>query len=197
MVSIKTMKTKHIVILAWFVGVLPASAAEVPFPAALDAAAIVESRISDINREALVLGNGDLNGLLWERNTALCLRVAKNDVWDARIDTSQDVPLMQVDVPNQKWSGGGYPPSWRKPYPQPRCAAVIVVGAANEAVVKSARLDLRRAVAEVGFTNGAPTVVRALADRNVFLIETDKTVSLEEIKAKELPAAELGETGGV
>ena len=172
-------------------------AAEIPFPTALDAAAVVESRISDINREALVLGNGDLNGLLWERNTALCLRVAKNDVWDARIDTSQDVPLMQVDVPNQKWSGGGYPPSWRKPYPQPRCAAVIVVGAANEAVVKSARLDLRRAVAEVGFTNGAPTVVRALADRNVFLIETDKTVSLEEIKAKELPAAELGETGGV
>ena len=37
---------------------------------------------------------------------------------------------MKVDVPNQKWSGGGYPPSWKKPYPQPRCAAVVRIGAA-------------------------------------------------------------------
>ena len=36
-----------------------------------------------------------------------------------------------------------------------------------------------------------------LADRNVLLIETAKEVSLEEIKSQDLPAAELGETGGV
>ena len=65
-------------------------AAECPYPAALDAAAVVESRIADVNREALVLGNGDLIGLLWERSGTLCLRVAKNDIWDARVDTSQD-----------------------------------------------------------------------------------------------------------
>jgi len=102
-----------------------------PFPAALDQAAVVESRISDINREALVLGNGDLTALLWERNGRLCLRLSKNDIWDARVDTSQDPPLLKVDVPNQKWSGGGYPPSWRKPYPQPRCAAVVRIGPAT------------------------------------------------------------------
>ena len=83
------------------------ASAEVPYPAALDAAAVVESRIADINREALVLGNGDLIGLLWQRGGTLCIRVAKNDIWDARVDTSQDVPLMKVDVPNNKWSGGG------------------------------------------------------------------------------------------
>ena len=81
---------------------------EIPYPITLDAAAVVQSRISDINREALVLGNGDLNALLWDRNGTLCLRVGKNDVWDARVDTSRDVPLMKVDVPNRKWSGGGY-----------------------------------------------------------------------------------------
>ena len=54
------------------------------------------------------------------------------------------------------------------------------------------RLDLRRAVATV---NAA--AVRTLADRNVFLIETDKEIFLEEIKAKELPAAEQGLSNGV
>jgi len=309
------------------------ASAEIPYPAALDAAAVVESRIADINREALVLGNGDLIGLLWQRSGTLCLRIAKNDIWDARVDTSQDVPLMKVDVPNNKWSGGGYPPSWKKPYPQPRCAAVVTIGTAtgesgdwacirsggktnewlrrdnlgvmsiagaagdsagyrwgidpahagtftalklrlsgtpgarfyvnvftaagklleksgwrdtpgteqevafplpagstvtavelyvmtrdgalvenrvrrisfeagkeallippgmSEHGVKTAKLDLRRAVATVD-----DTAVRALADRNVFLIETGLEVGLEEIQTKDMPAAELGETAGV
>jgi hypothetical protein len=61
-----------------------------------------------------------------------------------------------------------------------------------DAGIKSARLDLSRAVAHAG-----DTTVRVLADRNVFLIETDKEVSLEEIKAPELPAAEQGARDGV
>ena len=100
-----------------------------PFPAALGQAAVEPSQIADIHRQGLVLGNGDVVGLLWERNGTLCMRVSKNDIWDARVDTSQDVPLMKVDVPNNTWSDGGYPPSWKKPYPQPRCAAVVCIGA--------------------------------------------------------------------
>ena len=71
----------------------PLAAGRVPFPDALDAAAVVQDRLDDIDRRALVLGNGDLSGLLWERNGVLCLRVTKNDVWDARVDTSQDPPI--------------------------------------------------------------------------------------------------------
>ncbi len=305
-------------------------AAGIPYPAALEAAAIGEEKISDLNSEALAIGNGDLNALLWERNGALCLRVAKNDIWDARVDTSADPPLMKVDIPNQKWSGGGgNVPSWGNPYPSPRCAAVVRLGAArgedwsciraggqanewvrqgdgsgvmaiegaagasagyqialpaqatnfNRVAFKiagtpgaryyvtllatsgiresgwkdsapaeeevafdappggrltavlvyvmtvdgkrvenrirdirltgtmapltlppgmrsgrpsAARLDLRRAVAT---TRGA--TVRALADRNVFLIETDQDVSLEEIRSSQLPVADQGETDGV
>jgi hypothetical protein len=310
----------------------------IPFPAALDASAVVQSRTSDLHREALMLGNGDLQGLLWERNGTLCLRISKNDVWDARVDTSQDVPLMRVDVPNQTWSGGGYPPSWKKPYPQPRCAAVVKIGSAEpetgvwrciraggkfnewlrqeesgimaiegasgasagyrwifdaaqtgpftslkfriagtlgaryyvnvlasqgkhpvesgwrdtpateqevsfpipvgshvsavelyvmtkdgdraenriggivlegdqqplsiapgmrQGANMSARLDLRRAVAERDSKDAGRTTVRVLADRNVVLIESEEPVSLEEIKSAELPAAELGESDGV
>jgi hypothetical protein len=310
----------------------PLAAGRIPFPDALDAAAVVQDRVDDIDRRALVLGNGDLSGLFWERNGVLCLRVTKNDVWDARVDTSQDPPMLQVDIPNQKWKdGSSSPPSYAKPYPQPRCAAIIRLGApaqsgvwqniraqgkVNEwrrqgdaglmvvegsgtvsagyrfnlppaletsfkalkfrisgnapaqyyiniysrqsqevvatgwidsppeekeislaipgggkvravefyvqskggaraqnrirqirledettplviaagmlnAGIKSARLDLRRAVALAG-----DNAVRVLADRNVFLIETDKEVSLEEIQASELPAAEQGARDG-
>ena len=312
--------------------------ARIAFPEALDAAAVTQSRLADIHRNGLVLGNGDLSALLWERQGALCLRVTKNDVWDARVDTSADPPMLRVDVPHQKWSGGsGGPPSYAKPYPQPRCAAILRLGPAGQpegwrciraggtvtewlkqgdagvmavagtpgvsagyrqelaaasaetftalkfkisgtagaqyyvniygpagtalvesgwinspaadkeiafplpaaskvaaveiyvqsksgaraenrlhaitlegvaarrvlvaglpdTALKSARLDLRRAVAELQGSGPAKTTVRALADRNAFLLETDAEVFLEEIKAPELPAAELGVSGGV
>jgi hypothetical protein len=169
------------------------------FPAALEQAAVTESALNDINTEALVLGNGDLNALLWQRQGKMCMRVTKNDLWDARIDTSEDPPLLKMDIKNRSWSGGtGQPASWvNRPYPQPRCAAVIVIGgrqalASSQTNRTTARLDLRRAVANV---NG--TMVRALADQNVFLIDGPADVSLEEIKAPQLPPARLGETGGV
>ena len=41
--------------------------ADIPHPSALDAAAITQDRLDDIGTRALVLGNGDLNALLWER----------------------------------------------------------------------------------------------------------------------------------
>lgn len=309
--------------------------AEIPFPEVLDKAAVVQEKITDIDREGLVIGNGDLSGILWQRDGGLCLRVTKNDVWDARVDTSRDPALMTVDIPNQKWSGGtGSPHSYQTPYPQPRCPALIRIGgsgsatgwsvirtggktnewllkddhgvmaveangaasagyrytlekstegrfdrlsfrisgsagaqyyvniydSAGKALVESGwkdspateaevsfpieadkvvgaielyvqstngsraenrirqlvlagastplvipagmpvtaartggtRLDLRRAVATAG-----GTTVRALAGRNVFLIETEEAVAIEEIKAAELPAADHGETGGV
>lgn len=322
-------RTIPLLVLGWGIPCL----AQIPYPAALDAAAVEQSRITDLNREALMLGNGDLIALLWEQNGGICLRVTKSDIWDARVDTSQDNPLMKVDLLNQKWSGGGYPPSWKKPYPAPRCAAIVRIGGnsgqagawrcirsggkVNEwgqrenlgvmaiegnagasagyrwdldapqvaafnalkvqlsgtpgarfyinifgatrkeivatgwrdspqdvqelafpipagdtvtgvelyvmtrdgarvenrvrriifegagqplvippgmagAVAKSARLDLRRAVARVD-----DMTVRAVANRNVLLVETDKTIALEEIKSKTLPAAETGQAGGI
>ena len=314
------------------------AAAGIAFPNALEAADVTQPRIVDINRHGLVLGNGDLSALLWERQGTLCLRVTKSDVWDARVDTSADPPMLRVDIPNQKWTGGSSsPPSYAKPYPQPRCAAIISIGKATQpggwqciraggsvteflregdaglmavagaagvsagyrqdlapstaaaftalkfrisgsagaryyvniygqagkalvesgwidspseereasfpippgnevsafeiyvmsksgaraenrirqitfegktaprviapgvtdARIKSARLDLRRAVAELQGNGPTRTTVRALADRNAFLIETDEEVFLEEIKAAELPAAEHGVTDGV
>ncbi len=51
-------------------------------------------------------------------------------------------------------------------------------------------------MAELAGPGAARTSVRVLADRNVVLIDSPQDVSLEAIPSKELPAAELGETGG-
>jgi hypothetical protein len=53
---------KHVVTLAGVLCALIVEAAEIPFPSALDAAAVVESRIADLKRETLVLGNGERFG---------------------------------------------------------------------------------------------------------------------------------------
>lgn len=167
----------------------------IPFSAELDAAAVNETRISDINSSALAIGNGDINALIWYRNDTLCMRIAKNDIWDARINTFEDGPMLKVDVEKQKWSGGGNSASWGKPYPTPSCAAIIKfipVDGTSSGSETSAKLDLRRALATIGDIN-----IRAIADRNVFLIESLMDISIEEVKTDFLPAANLGETDGV
>jgi hypothetical protein len=104
----------------------------VPCPAALDSAAVVEDRLDDVGPRALVLGNGDLNALLFSQGDALVMRVTKNDVWDHRIDTSEDPPLCKIDVKNHTWaSGASKVPSWHgRPYPVPRVCAIVRLGAA-------------------------------------------------------------------
>jgi len=166
--------------------------AGIPFPAALDRAAVVEPKVADINREGLVVGNGDMSGLLWQRDGARCLRITKNDIWDARVDTSKDPAMMRVEIANQKWTSGGDPVSYGLQYPTPRCAAIIRIGSAADGGNKSARLDLRWAVATVG-----GTTVRALADRNAFLLDTDEEIAFEEIKGSGVPVADRGTSDGV
>lgn len=34
------------------------------------------------------------------------MQVAKNDVWDARLITGRDGPLLKVDVRKRTWTGG-------------------------------------------------------------------------------------------
>ena len=54
-------------------------AAPIPYPSALDAAAVQQNRLDEIHRRALPLGNGDLNALLCDRDGVRCLRLTKND----------------------------------------------------------------------------------------------------------------------
>ncbi len=105
------------------------AAAGIPFPDALKEANVTLTSISDGHSESLMLGNGDLYGIVWEKDGGLFMRVTKNDVWDARVDTSKDGPLPKVDVHTGKVTGStGAPPSYKLPYPHPRCAAALRIG---------------------------------------------------------------------
>jgi len=180
------------------------AAQDIPFKHALDAAAIVQSNKRDnIAKNALVIGNGDLNALVYApQGGAVILRVTKNDVWDARADTSGDPAMIKMDVKDHKWEGGtNSPSSWRKPYPQPRAVGLVQVGIDGATGERgwTSTLDLRNASAR--FKNksggGSNIIVRALAQKNAFLILGDGPISLTGIKSADLPAVERGEKNGV
>ncbi|MCX6874187.1 MAG: hypothetical protein NTW21_10320 [Verrucomicrobia bacterium] len=107
----------------------------IPYPAALDAAAVTQERLDNIHENSLIVGNGDINALLYAQGDGLVLRMTKNDVWDARIDTSQDPPLTTIDINAWKKSASdGSWSSWGKPYPCPRACAQIILGTPEHAV---------------------------------------------------------------
>lgn len=117
---------------------------DIPYPEALEQSAITMERFDDLNKNALLLGNGDLNAMFYQRNGALCLRVSKNDIWDARVDTSRDPDMMKVDIAGWTWKGGGGNiPSWTNPYPNPRSAAVVRFGGTGGTVWNRIRAEGR------------------------------------------------------
>ena len=113
-----------VILVSVFSGIAAAggeTSSEIPFSAALQEADVVLSSMASGQRESLILGNGDLYGIVWEKDGGLYMRVTKNDIWDARVDTSQDGPLPKVDIHNNTVSGStGAPPSYKKLYPQRR-----------------------------------------------------------------------------
>jgi len=171
-----------------------------PYPEALKDAGVTLSRMTDGQKEGLVVGNGDLYGLVWEKDGGLIVRITKNDIWDARVDSSKDQPLPKADVRTGTITGStGAPPSYKNVFPQPRCAVAVRLGAVQPAKPVDAQgtLDLQRAVATVTTAEGGKAQVRVLADRNVLLLLTGEAVRLEEIVAETLPAAETGTAGNV
>jgi hypothetical protein len=179
------------------VGGVSGSSQAIPFPEALQDAAMSVAKMTDGQSEGLIVGNGDLYGVVWEKQGGLFLRITRNEIWDARLDTSKDGPISRVNVRSRAVTGTtGAPPSYGSPYPQPRCAAAIRIGGAAPALAKG-DVDLRRAVMTVTSGNSKCTEIRALADRNVMLINTAGKVAIEEILSGTLPRAKAGTTDGV
>ena len=175
---------------------MAASADTVAYRDSLSQANVTLAEMKNPNFEGLVIGNGDLYGLVWDRDGELFLRMTKNDIWDARVDTSADGPMPTVDIAAGTVTGKrGDTPSWKKLYPQPRCAIALRLGAVPQQY--RGHLNLEKALVEIGATNAPETSLRVLYDRNVLLVKSPHPVELEEIKAETLPAAERGTTDGV
>jgi len=197
------------------------SAAEViPFHEALDEASISVERLDDILEYALLIGNGDINGLVYTDSGNVEIVLTKNDVWDARLDTTLDPPLPTLrrikELGFSTWSDRNLvlpedsiwegPDSYHAhPYPCPRACARLVLGTLPVKLnmpslpTTQARLDLRRAVAQIdGVSDGPPrAAIRALAQRNAFLIESNIAAHLEQFHTDDTPEAKTGQIDGV
>jgi len=127
----------------------PARPAEpaIPFADALDEAAISVPRLDGVTDYSLLIGNGDINALVYSDSGNLVLRLTKNDVWDARLDTSDDPPLLPIkrikELARGDWlkdgsfGGGWLDPdgkphqggdSWSRPYPCPVPCGIVRLG---------------------------------------------------------------------
>ncbi len=125
------------------VSVTALSAPLIPFVDALDNASVSVEHLDDILEYALLIGNGDINGLVYTDSGNIEIVLTKNDVWDARLDTALDPPLPtlkrikelnhgtwpdrgQILPEGSTWKG---PDSYHAhPYPCPRACARLILG---------------------------------------------------------------------
>jgi len=192
----------------------------IPFIKALDGASISVERLDDILEYSLLIGNGDINALVYTNSGNIEIVLTKNDVWDARLDSTLDPPLPTLrrikELGRGTWSDRNLvlqegstwegPDSYHAhPYPCPRaCARLVLRTRPVEENVSSppttkAHLDLHRAVAQIDHVPGGPprATIRALAQRNTLLIEANSASRLEQFHTADTPDAETGETDGV
>ncbi|MCX6878639.1 MAG: hypothetical protein NTW21_33210, partial [Verrucomicrobia bacterium] len=120
------LSSRLALLVAWPLWTVLAHAADdatkpvIPYPAALQDAGVALSKMADGQSESLIIGNGDLYGIVWEKAGGLYLRITKNDIWDARVDTAKDGPLPKVNVRTRAVTGStGAPPSYGNAFPQP------------------------------------------------------------------------------
>lgn len=152
---------------------------DVPFKTAISNAKITQNNnLTDPVQQSLLIGNGDINGIVYVENNELLIRIHKNDVWDARLEMEHDPPLAKIDVKKHRIISAPsvQPHSWEKtPYPSPRTCAKIVIGMPGSTM---STLNIENAVAHIG---NSEVSIRALVNKNVFLIETAKPVQLKAI----------------
>ena len=148
-----------------------------PFPAALKAAAVHVAKLPNM-ASGLLVGNGEMNAVVYADGSNLRIRIAKNDCWDVRVDTKSDPPLPHIDPATGKVTGHGAVESWKKPYPTALpCAEIVLAGPQEKTVVTSGTCELDRAVATV-VTDRDTTEIRVLAQSNVVLIRSARPLSL-------------------
>ncbi len=191
---------------------------DIPFPEALKRASIKVNSLNDILNGSLIVGNGDINALVYSNNNSVVMNLTKNDVWDARLETLNDPPIPTIDLIKQLGTSDTAFPlknnnnsyvlpegvTWQAKdsyhsaaYPCPRqCARIVISTNGNHSRLKG-ELDLQSAVAKIRESDSNSIEIRALADRNTFLVNTKKQILLEPIKSKDLPEATKGITNQV
>ena len=189
----------------------PQESGGIPYPEALKRADIALPSLGQPINDALILGNGDLNGLFFADGADLVFRITKNDVWDARLDAELNPPIPTLERLKQLGRGEWPDRNWilpegykyegndaygAHPYPCPRaCGVVRIPGAASG--LHAAALSLRFAEA-TACAQECVTRVLTPAQSNVVLFRSEQSPGtvLEPIVSSDIPAAETGEQEG-
>lgn len=148
-----------------------------PFPAALESAAIIQRSIGNMSQNGMLLGNGEMNAIVYSSDDGFHIRIAKNDCWDLRVDTKHDHEMPVVDVAAGKGTGHGGEGSWKAPYPNALSCGEILLTTMGKPAVSGAKLDLAKALGTVDAQSGK-IEFRLLAQSNVILIRSDLPLSL-------------------
>jgi hypothetical protein len=198
---------------------------QIPYESSLDSSAIHQNELKQ-PENSIIIGNGDINGLVYSVDGNINISLTKNDVWDGRLITKDDPPLFKVDLKNRKWGGGApeyeSPPSYKDyPSPCPVYCAIISIGKKNRHLTAinvdtlskrlkvsingelqktpvTSTLDLKKGVVtiEKGIKN-QQAKVRVIAQQNVYLIETQDSVSLYPNAISFIPAPKSGNVDGI
>jgi hypothetical protein len=96
-----------------FISAVAASAQDtIPYPSALDAAAVMQTDISNIASRGMIVGNGEMNGIVYSSGNDMYVRVTKNDVWDGRVNTSGDPALPVINPATHSFTGANGAPCY-------------------------------------------------------------------------------------
>ncbi len=118
--------------------------------------------------------------------------MAKNDVYDARIDTEDDPELARIDIASGKTSRKLIlPPSWDKPYPLSINFVNLVIDYSGK---QNAEIDILRSCANI---NDGEILIRPLLQDNVYYIKTSNKLKIKPVPWKPIPLAKKGEINGV
>lgn len=181
---------------------------------AIDQAVIVLDDLDDILNRSLLIGNGDINALIFQHGGRFVLHLTKNDVWDARLDTSKDPPLMSTGELTEKVRSLGssapqgdlshilQPGQEEDSYhahsnPCPRlCGKLFVDMDVDESFKgKHHRLSLSEGLIRSFLKEGEPATIFACAKTNVFVIHQPHSVlkaMLDPTDDEEMPPAKMG-----
>ncbi|WP_242133433.1 glycosyl hydrolase family 95 catalytic domain-containing protein [Aestuariivivens marinum] len=164
----------------------------VPYPEMLEQAKITLNKLDSASEDAVIQGNGDLHSILYAKENQIVLRLAKNDVYDARIDTKEDKELARIDIKTGRTSRElDLPPSWNKPYPLSINFANVEIDYSGS---QQTTIDVFRANANI---NGGEIIVRALLQDNVYYIKTARNLKLKAQPWEPIPPALTGSNDGV
>ncbi len=164
----------------------------IPYLDVLEKAKIEVTTLDDPATDAIIQGNGDLHSFFYAKGKRLVIQMAKNDVYDARIETAQDLPLAKIDVSTGATSRElTIPPSWDKPYPLSINYTNLEIDFSGS---QKTTLNIERAYASV---NDGEIVIRALLQANVYHINTKQPLRLAGQPWNPIPRAEIGETDQV